>query len=212
MAEGSTQAATRQEKSLKSIRISNVLHIKASPKAGKAEASSDPVPTSPLVRPSVLAQDGRQQGAPALAPSACSMAHPSGVTRRNSAWYQPGHLPARQACSLKKGCQTQIAVESIWILLYSPLLVAVDATSAGTGWAVPLDIRMDTVYEGEDTSADSSVSVSSDCEKAAKQEDFRDGLCALPLPVSPASAKHACLPSTEESLDVLQSVSPSDEM
>lgn len=102
MAEGSTQAATRQEKSLKSSRISNVLHIKASPKAGKAEASSDPVPTSPLVRPSVLAQGGRQQGAPAPAPSACSMAHPSGVTRRNSAWYQPGRLPARQACSLKK--------------------------------------------------------------------------------------------------------------
>lgn len=90
--------------------------------------------------------------------------------------------------------------------------IAVDATSAGMGWAVLLCTRMDPGYEGEDTSADSSVPVSNDCEKAAKQEDFRDGPSVLQLPVSPASAKHACLPSTEESLDILQSVSPSDEM
>lgn len=104
MVEGHAQAASRQEKSLKSSRIINVLHTKASPKAGKAAAGegSNPAPTSPLVCPSALAQGGRQQAAPAPAPSACSMAHPLGVTRRNSAWYHPGHLPACQACSLKQ--------------------------------------------------------------------------------------------------------------
>lgn len=35
------------------------------------------------------------------------------------------------------------------------------------------------------------------------QEDFKHGVSELLLPVSPASAKHACLSSTEESLDVL---------
>lgn len=45
MVEGSTQAAPRQEKSLKSSRISNVLHAKASPKAGKAAARKGrPIP------------------------------------------------------------------------------------------------------------------------------------------------------------------------
>lgn len=77
---------------------------------------------------------------------------------------------------------------------------------------MPLYTRMNPGYEGEHTSADSLVPILDDCEKAAKQEDFRDGVSVLPLPVSPASAKHACLPSTEESLDILQSVSPSDEM
>lgn len=112
----------------------------------------------------------------------------------------------------KAGCQARIAVESIRTLFYSPCLVAVDATSAGTGWAVLLYRGTDLGYEGDDTSADSSVPISGDCEKAARQEDFRDGISVLPLPVSPASAKHARLPSTEESLDILQSVSPSDEM
>lgn len=102
------------------------------------------------------------------------------------------------------GCQAQRAVESIWILFYSLCPVAVDATSAGTGWAVLLYTRTDPGYEGEDTSADSSVPILDDCEKAAKQEDFRDSVSVLLLPVSPASAKHACLLSTEESLDILQ--------
>lgn len=104
MVEGSVQAVLRQEKSLKSSRISKVLHIIASPKAGKAAAreGSDPVPTSPLVYSFALAQGGRQRAAPAPAPSACSMAHPSGVMRRKSASYQPRHLPACQACSLKQ--------------------------------------------------------------------------------------------------------------
>lgn len=59
--EGSTQAASRQEKSLKSSRISNVLHAKASPKAGKAAARKDrdQFPTSRLVHPSTSAQGGR---------------------------------------------------------------------------------------------------------------------------------------------------------
>jgi len=102
--EGSAQAASRKEKALKSSRISNILHIKASPKAGKAAAGEgdDPAPTSSLVRPSTLAQGGRQRAAPALAPSACLMAHPSGATRRNNAWCHPGHLPACQACSSKQ--------------------------------------------------------------------------------------------------------------
>lgn len=102
--EGSTQAASRQEKSPKSSRISNVLHAKASPKAGKAAARKDrdPFPTSHLVHPSTSAQGGRQWAAPAPAPSSCSMAHPSGARRRISAWYQRGHLPACQACSLKQ--------------------------------------------------------------------------------------------------------------
>lgn len=112
----------------------------------------------------------------------------------------------------KTGCQAQKAVESIWILFYSSCPVAVDATSASTGWAVLLHTRVDLGYEGEETSADSSMPILDDCERAAKQEDFRDGLSVLPLSVSPASAKHAHLPSTEESLDILQSVSPSDEM
>lgn len=102
MVEGNTQAASRQEKSLKSSRISNVLHAKASPKAGKAAARKDrdPLPTSHLVHPSTSAQGGRQWAAPA--PSSCSMAHPSGARRRISACYQRGHLPACQACSLKQ--------------------------------------------------------------------------------------------------------------
>lgn len=104
MVEGSTQAVLRKEKSLKSSKISNVLHAKAGPKAGKAAArkSRDPFPTSHLVHPSTLARGGRQWAAPAPAPSSCSMAHPSGARRRISAWYQRGHLPACQACSLKQ--------------------------------------------------------------------------------------------------------------
>lgn len=77
---------------------------------------------------------------------------------------------------------------------------------------MPLYTRMDLGYKGEDTSTDSLVPILDDCEKAAEQEDFRDGISVLLLPVSPDSAKHACLPSTEESLDILQSISPSDEM
>lgn len=52
------------------------------------------------------------------------------------------------------------AVESIRTLFYSPCPVAVDATSAGTGWAALLYPRTDLGYEGEDTSADSSVPAS----------------------------------------------------
>lgn len=102
MVEGNTQAASRQKKSLKSSRISNVLHAKASPKAGKAAARKDrdPLPTSHLVHPSTSAQGGRQWASPA--PSSCSMAHPSGARRGISACYQRGHLPACQACSLKQ--------------------------------------------------------------------------------------------------------------
>lgn len=210
MVERSAQAVSRQEKSLKSSRISNILHTKASPKAGKAAAGEgcNPAPTSPLVHPSTLAQGGRQQTAPAPAPSAYSMAHTWRVTRRNGAWYHPRHLPACQACSLQQAVKhRELLNQSIWILFYSLCPVAVDATSAGTGWAVLLYTRTDPGYKGEDTSADSSVPILDDCEKAAKQEDFRDSVSVLLLPVSPASAKHACLLSREESLDMLQSVS-----
>lgn len=102
--EGSTQAESRQEKSLKSSRISNVLHAKASPKAGKAAARKDryPFPTSHLVHPSTSAQGGRQWAAPEPAPSSCSVAHPTGARRRISAWHQRGQLPACRVCSLKQ--------------------------------------------------------------------------------------------------------------
>lgn len=102
--EGRTQAALRHEKSLNGSRISSVLHTKASPKAGKAAAGEggDPSPTSSLVHPPAWEHGGKQQAAPALATSACSMTHSLGVTRRNSTWYRLGHLSACQACSVKQ--------------------------------------------------------------------------------------------------------------
>lgn len=62
------------------------------------------------------------------------------------------------------------------------------------------------------TSADSSVPILDDSEKAAKQEDLKRR-CLCVATAGLLSWCQACmLPSTEESLDVLQLVSPLDEM
>lgn len=62
------------------------------------------------------------------------------------------------------------------------------------------------------TSADSSVPISDDCEKAAKQEDLKRWHLCVATACLPSQCQACMLPSTEEGLGILQLASPLDEM